>query len=187
MVVGFPPSLSLGNFPGERPPDVRSCREIGRGKRIRTSGPCLPKAVLYQAELFPDRRISGRTRACEGAPITMPGESRKPALAGLGGHRNARSSCRSCAGIHRAASATRTPLVRRLRPVGSRHKAGMTRNHYTARAASIASILVNFSRGLPSRAAEISAASIFCQSRNVTMSTLRSRSSRSSPARPFLP
>ena len=29
--------------------------EIGRGKRIRTSGPCLPKTVLYQAELFPDR------------------------------------------------------------------------------------------------------------------------------------
>ena len=28
---------------------------IGRGKRIRTSGPCLPKTVLYQAELFPDR------------------------------------------------------------------------------------------------------------------------------------
>ena len=27
----------------------------GRGKRIRTSGPCLPKTVLYQAELFPDR------------------------------------------------------------------------------------------------------------------------------------
>ena len=27
---------------------------IGRGKRIRTSGPCVPNAVLYQAELFPD-------------------------------------------------------------------------------------------------------------------------------------
>ena len=27
---------------------------IGRGERIRTSGPCLPKAVLYQAELHPD-------------------------------------------------------------------------------------------------------------------------------------
>ena len=26
---------------------------IGRGERIRTSGPCLPKAVLYQAELHP--------------------------------------------------------------------------------------------------------------------------------------
>ena len=26
----------------------------GRGERIRTSGPCLPKAVLYQAELLPD-------------------------------------------------------------------------------------------------------------------------------------
>ena len=28
----------------------------GRGERIRTSGPCLPKTVLYQAELLPDRR-----------------------------------------------------------------------------------------------------------------------------------
>ena len=27
---------------------------LGRGKRIRTSGPCVPNAVLYQAELFPD-------------------------------------------------------------------------------------------------------------------------------------
>jgi poly(3-hydroxybutyrate) depolymerase len=26
----------------------------GRGERIRTSGPCLPKAVLYRAELLPD-------------------------------------------------------------------------------------------------------------------------------------
>ena len=30
-------------------------KNVGRGKRIRTSGPCLPKTVLYQAELFPDR------------------------------------------------------------------------------------------------------------------------------------
>lgn len=29
-------------------------QEIGRGERIRTSGPCLPKTVLYQAELLPD-------------------------------------------------------------------------------------------------------------------------------------
>ena len=27
---------------------------IGRGDRIRTYDPCLPKAVLYQAELHPD-------------------------------------------------------------------------------------------------------------------------------------
>lgn len=27
---------------------------FGRGKRIRTSDPCVPNAVLYQAELFPD-------------------------------------------------------------------------------------------------------------------------------------
>ena len=31
---------------------------VGRGKRIRTSGPCLPKTVLYQAELFPDRSFA---------------------------------------------------------------------------------------------------------------------------------
>ncbi len=30
------------------------CGMSGRGKRIRTSGPCVPNAVLYQAELFPD-------------------------------------------------------------------------------------------------------------------------------------
>ena len=28
--------------------------ELGRGEKIRTSGPCLPKAVLYQAELHPE-------------------------------------------------------------------------------------------------------------------------------------
>ena len=27
--------------------------KLNRGERIRTSGPCLPKAVLYQAELHP--------------------------------------------------------------------------------------------------------------------------------------
>ena len=29
--------------------------EIGRGERIRTSDSCVPNAVLYQAELRPDR------------------------------------------------------------------------------------------------------------------------------------
>jgi hypothetical protein len=29
----------------------------GRGSRIRTCGPLLPKQVLYQAELCPDARI----------------------------------------------------------------------------------------------------------------------------------
>src|SRR3712207_8568101 len=33
----------------------RSLKCVGRGERIRTSGPCLPKTVLYQAELLPDR------------------------------------------------------------------------------------------------------------------------------------
>jgi hypothetical protein len=28
---------------------------VGRSERIRTSGPCLPKTVLYQAELHSDR------------------------------------------------------------------------------------------------------------------------------------
>ena len=49
---------SAGSIPA-RGTTVRRCpREwciVGRGKRIRTSGPCLPKTVLYQAELFPDR------------------------------------------------------------------------------------------------------------------------------------
>ena len=41
---------------------ARFPREInGRGERIRTSGPCLPKTVLYQAELLPD-----------GAPSNVP-------------------------------------------------------------------------------------------------------------------
>ena len=35
-------------------PERVTTRENGRGERIRTSGPCLPKAVLYQAELHPD-------------------------------------------------------------------------------------------------------------------------------------
>src|ERR1051326_2539246 len=38
-----------------RPPDGFASRKTGRGERIRTSGPCLPKTVLYQAELLPDR------------------------------------------------------------------------------------------------------------------------------------
>jgi hypothetical protein len=36
---------------------VAFCRIFGRGKRIRTSGPCVPNAVLYQAELFPDTAL----------------------------------------------------------------------------------------------------------------------------------
>lgn len=42
-------------------------QEIGRGERIRTSGPCLPKTVLYQAELLPDLDPGMRTRRCPGA------------------------------------------------------------------------------------------------------------------------
>ena len=33
-----------------------SCWTFGRSERIRTSGPCLPKTVLYQAELHSDAR-----------------------------------------------------------------------------------------------------------------------------------
>ena len=40
---------------------------IGRGERIRTSGPCLPKTVLYQAELLPDRSASWSPSAEAGA------------------------------------------------------------------------------------------------------------------------
>ena len=41
----------------------RTLGEIdGRGERIRTSGPCLPKTVLYQAELLPDRNPQVRPR-----------------------------------------------------------------------------------------------------------------------------
>ena len=35
-------------------PGANSAKKIGRGERIRTSGPLLPKQVLYQAELHPD-------------------------------------------------------------------------------------------------------------------------------------
>src|SRR5690606_31429674 len=54
---------------------TRRCRicnmqKIGRGERIRTSGPCLPKTVLYQAELLPDRsaRRPGSPRR-QGGPL----------------------------------------------------------------------------------------------------------------------
>ena len=33
---------------------------IGRGERIRTFDPCLPKTVLYQAELHPDGLVARR-------------------------------------------------------------------------------------------------------------------------------
>ena len=37
---------------------------VGRSERIRTSGPCLPKTVLYQAELHSDRKGRGYTPLC---------------------------------------------------------------------------------------------------------------------------
>ena len=39
----------------KRPRDLRGPCLLGRSERIRTSGPCLPKTVLYQAELHSDR------------------------------------------------------------------------------------------------------------------------------------
>ena len=42
---------------GFTPKPLKKLIKPGRGKRIRTSGPCLPKAVLYRAELFPDRHL----------------------------------------------------------------------------------------------------------------------------------
>lgn len=33
-------------------------KEVGRGERIRTSGSCVPNAVLYQAELHPERFLA---------------------------------------------------------------------------------------------------------------------------------
>ena len=47
--------LALTQAGVSREDSYRYDEEIGRGERIRTSGPCLPKTVLYQAELLPDR------------------------------------------------------------------------------------------------------------------------------------
>ena len=58
---------------------MRHCRRRmrGRGERIRTSGPCLPKTVLYQAELLPEaeRRPcngpwEGRTGVAKRGPVS---------------------------------------------------------------------------------------------------------------------
>ena len=54
--------------------------EIGRGKRIRTSGPCLPKAVLYQAELFPDH-VPARQRRWQVAAYINEIRGRKRVVA----------------------------------------------------------------------------------------------------------
>ena len=60
------------------------------GERIRTSGPCLPKTVLYQAELLPDgapvvSSHSGADRRCQaGWPIGRPSRTRQASLCGAG-------------------------------------------------------------------------------------------------------
>lgn len=49
----------------------------GRGERIRTSGHCLPKAVLYQAELHPEIRLD-RFFNSRDRPRTVQERSRHP-------------------------------------------------------------------------------------------------------------
>ena len=46
--------LSLGLWEGAANALIYIVK-TGRSERIRTSGPCLPKTVLYQAELRSDR------------------------------------------------------------------------------------------------------------------------------------
>ena len=70
----------------------------GRSERIRTSDPCLPKAVLYQAELhsvlnyYKDHAIKGKssilvdlTQACLGIPPVTDHNSTQPVLGKLQG------------------------------------------------------------------------------------------------------
>ena len=79
---------------------------VGRGERIRTSGPCLPKAVLYQAELLPDRNR------------LMPSGSRA-SIGGSGGERKRGSltpTSRFSSCQRRLASRRRSSHHRRLGP-----------------------------------------------------------------------
>ena len=74
----------------------RETRQIGRGERIRTSGPCLPKTVLYQAELLPDRiglrhPAMGRQVRSKARPIGPRGAGCKRALARICGYVTATS------------------------------------------------------------------------------------------------
>src|SRR3546814_12038448 len=50
----------------------RNGGKLGRGERIRTSGPCLPKTVHYQAELLPDRSGAGGPARGQGGPLAAP-------------------------------------------------------------------------------------------------------------------
>ena len=45
--------------------DANPKKQVGRSERIRTSGPCVPNAVLYQAELFPDTFCCSFLLPCE--------------------------------------------------------------------------------------------------------------------------
>ena len=63
-----------------------SAHYVGRGERIRTSGPCLPKTVLYQAELLPDRmRCEGGPPRGRGGPIGVDCRTRKRAFGRFSG------------------------------------------------------------------------------------------------------
>ena len=47
QALGKPPSLALGSFPGDNPPDCHFFRKTGAGEEIRTLDPNLGKVVLY--------------------------------------------------------------------------------------------------------------------------------------------
>src|SRR3546814_13245075 len=64
--------ISAGGSIGTASPCLfqgRNGGKLGRGERIRTSGPCLPKTVLYQAELLPDRSGAGGSARGQGGPL----------------------------------------------------------------------------------------------------------------------
>ena len=57
---------------------LKNKEKFGRGERIRTSGPCLPKIVLYQAELLPDRMWpEGRRKTGRGYIGAGPAERKR--------------------------------------------------------------------------------------------------------------
>jgi hypothetical protein len=58
---------------GPAMPDRRTFAMIGRSERIRTSGPCVPNTVLYQAELHSGQggAYSPRRAPSQGAVTTV--------------------------------------------------------------------------------------------------------------------
>ena len=100
----------------------RRCR-LGRSERIRTSGPCVPNTVLYQAEL----RSVGR--------VTVPrrrvprGSGDIPSVARLGKRRRVRSG--GMAGIRGRGGRSRAERRRHIRR--HRHRAGGIRGRRSRR------------------------------------------------------